>query len=191
MNVMKPAVFLDRDGVLNQEASFVRTLEDLNIYPFTSTGLKLLESAGFMRFVITNQSAIARNLLTESGLKAIHNHMQRQFQKSGSSVDAFYYCPHHPIGDFEGAQPEYIQDCDCRKPLPGMIDQAANDFAVDLAKSWLVGDAPRDILAGKARGLRTIGVLTGHGAKGYDGHSAPDFIARDFEEAVGLILKFV
>ena len=155
----RPAVFLDRDGTLTAEADWVTTKADLALLPSAPAAVALLSRAGFAVVVATNQSAVARGLVTEAKLAEIHEHMVHELARQGGRIDGVYYCPHHPT---EGAAP-YRRECECRKPKPGMIVAAARDLGLDLARSWVVGDAGRDLLAGAAVGVPGVLVATGKG----------------------------
>jgi len=165
------AVFLDRDGTLNEDVDYLSRIEDLRIFQFTRPALSRLKSAGFLLIVITNQSGIGRGFYDARVLHAIHNEMQRQLDEL---IDAFYFCPHLP-GDA----------CECRKPKLGMIERAVADFDIDLSLSWMVGDKDVDVEAGKAAGTRTILVQTGYGKLFLD--SEPDAIAGDLLGAARII----
>lgn len=147
---MQRAVFLDRDGVLNEERGFITCPEEFTLLRGVPAALASLHERGFARIVVTNQSGVARGLITLESLHAIHDKLRRE---TSGGIDAVYFCPHHPT---EGLDPH---ECDCRKPKPGMLLQAAREHDIDLAGSWLVGDAPRDIEAGHRAGCRTICVL--------------------------------
>ena len=147
---LRPAVFLDRDGVLNRERGFVHNAEELEILDGVPEACDRLAELGFVRVVVTNQSGVARSLFSESDLAETHAKL-----RTHCNVDAIYYCPHHP----EEGEPPYRCDCECRKPKPGMLLRAADELGIDLANSWLVGDAPRDLEAGALAGCRTIAVL--------------------------------
>ncbi len=175
-----PAFFLDRDGVLNDDTHFVSKPEDLILYPWAAEALIQLEKAGFLRIVVTNQSVVARQMATEETLRAIHEKMEADLAKHHASVNAIYYCPHHP--DFTT---EEGINCDCRKPLPGMLFTAAQNHAIDLGQSYMVGDNERDILAGKNAGCRTIGVRTGKGLK--NAMHVPDYFFEHLKEAVSFV----
>jgi D-glycero-D-manno-heptose 1,7-bisphosphate phosphatase len=154
------AVFLDRDGTINVDHGYVCRAEEFEIIPGAPEAIRRLRDAGFQVIVVTNQAGIARGYYGETELHALHSHLDRELERSGTAIDAYYYCPHHPeqgIGPFR-------RDCDCRKPLPGMLRQAATDRAIDLEGSYLVGDKLSDILAGLAAGCAPILVLTGYGA---------------------------
>lgn len=137
--------------------------------------------------VITNQSVIARGLTNLEGLNEIHKKMEWQLGEQGAFVDAIYFCPHHPHGGFPGEVPEFKIACDCRKPKPGMLLQAAERFNIDLENSWMIGDSERDALAGRAAGVKTIGVKTGHGLK--SAKFFPDYFLGNLMEAVDFILE--
>jgi len=134
----RPAVILDRDGTLTAEADWVTTKSDLVLLPSAPAAVALLSRAGFAVVVATNQSAVARGLVTETELAEIHAHMVRELEREGGSIDGVYFCPHHPT---EGRAP-YRRECECRKPKPGMIVAAARDLGLDLARSW-VAISPR------------------------------------------------
>jgi D-glycero-D-manno-heptose 1,7-bisphosphate phosphatase len=155
----RPAVFLDRDGTLTAEAEWVRSKADLVLLPFAGEAVARLSRAGFAVVVATNQSAIARGFLTEAELSEIHAHMTRELERDGGVVAGLYYCPHHPN---EG-HPPYRRECECRKPKPGMLLAAARELALDLGRSWTIGDAGRDLDAGEAAGVTGILVATGKG----------------------------
>ncbi|MHC4480440.1 MAG: D-glycero-alpha-D-manno-heptose-1,7-bisphosphate 7-phosphatase [Planctomycetota bacterium] len=140
--------------------------------------LKLLAEAGFLLIVATNQSAIARGWLTEEGLEAVHAELRRLLEARGARIDAFYHCPHLPDGTVE----RYARSCRCRKPEPGLIERAARDWDVDLSRSYVVGDSPRDAEAGRRAGCATI--LLGGPA-----HSVAEASARDLQEAARMILQ--
>lgn len=147
---MRRAVFLDRDGVLNEECGFVTRVEDFILRPGVPEALADLGQRGFTRVVVTNQSGVARGLIPLAELDAMH---QKLRSETDDGIDAVYFCPHHPE---EGDDP---QQCDCRKPEPGMLLAASDDLGIALSESWLVGDAPRDIDAGQRAGCRTICVM--------------------------------
>jgi histidinol-phosphate phosphatase family protein len=180
----KPAFFLDRDGVLNEDTHFVSSPETLVLYPWTAEALKALEVADFLRIVVTNQSLVARKMATEDTLQAIHAKMEKDLAQEGASVHAIYYCPHHP--EFgEGSSTE--QGCSCRKPEPGMLLEAAEKWQIDLPASYMVGDNERDILAGKNAGCRTIGVRSGKGLR--QATQIPDYVFENLHEAVTFVTQ--
>lgn len=160
----RPAVFLDRDGTLTAEAEWVTKSAELGLFPFAAEAIALLSRAGYAVVLATNQSAVARGLITERELAGIHAHMARELARGGARLDGVYTCPHHPT---EGSAP-YRRECECRKPKPGMLLAAARDLGLDLARSFVVGDAERDLAAGAAVGARGILVATGKGKAEYE-----------------------
>jgi len=142
---MNKAIFLDRDGVINEKRNdYVKSLEELNIFPFVATAIKKLHSLNFLVIVITNQSAVNRGLISHKKLSEIHNTIQNHMMKNNTSIDAFYYCPHKPD-----------ENCNCRKPKSGLLLKAIQAFNIDPALSWMIGDSDSDIIAGKSVGANT------------------------------------
>lgn len=180
-------IFLDRDGVINYDTDLIKHPDEFTLYPFAAEAIKKINKSGYLAVVITNQSVIARGLTDLDGLNEIHKKMEWQLGEAGAFLDAIYFCPHHPHGGFEGEIPEFKIDCVCRKPKPGMLLQAAERFNIDLAKSWMIGDSERDALAGRAAGVKTIGVKTGHGLK--KAETFPDYFMGNLQEAVDFILE--
>lgn len=150
-----PAMFLDRDGVIIENAHYLARIEDIRLIPGSAASIRRLNQAHIPVVVITNQSGVARGYFPESFVCDTHVYLNELLAAEGARVDGWYYCPHHPEHGF---------DCDCRKPKPGMLQTAAEDKNLDLSRSWLVGDNLTDIEAGAAAGCRTILVRTGHGA---------------------------
>ena len=178
------AVFLDRDGVICKQAAFVNRPEDLVLIDGSGEAIALLNRAHIPVVVITNQGGVAMGHLTEETLARIHARMKVLLAKADASVDAIYYCPHHPQAEVTG----YLLDCSCRKPGIGMLEKARDELGVNLRKSVLVGDAITDILAGIRAGCRTILVETGLGGKDGKVIAKPDFSVCDLSAAVSLIL---
>jgi len=181
------AIFLDRDGVLNEDQEYISTPDALKLYPFTSAAIKKINASGFLAIVITNQPVVARNLCTEKELRIIHNKVDTLLGNDHTFLDALYYCPHHPHKGFPDENPVYKIDCPCRKPKPGMLLDAARDFNIDLSSSYFIGDHERDIEAGQRAGVATIGVRTGQGLKGST--LQPDHLFENLEEAVDFIIQ--
>lgn len=153
------AVFLDRDGTINKEKEYLHRVEDFEFIPGAPEAIRLLNSAGFLVIVVTNQSGIGRGYYGEDAVRSLHRFMDRELARHGARVDAYYFCPHHPdrgIG-------EYRRECGCRKPLPGMLLKAADDFTIDMNASFIIGDKMADLEAGIAAGCRPILVRTGYG----------------------------
>lgn len=156
------AVFLDRDGTINKYVGFLRNIDDLELLDGVSEAIRSINNSGYLAIVVTNQPVIARGEVTVAELAEIHNKMETLLGLEGAYLDAIYYCPHHPHKGYEGEIPELKFDCDCRKPKPGMIIRAAEDFNIDLNTSYMIGDSENDILCGKNAGCRTV--LIGKGS---------------------------
>lgn len=155
------AVFLDRDGTINVEKNYLHEIDEFEFIPGAQEAIKKLKDAGFLVIVVSNQSGIARGYFDESEVESLHQHIQEELAGCGTSIDAFYFCPHHPV---KGLGPYKVQ-CECRKGSPGMLLQAARDYDVDLSRSFMVGDKLADIEAGKRAGCQCLLVLTGYGAE--------------------------
>ena len=160
------AVFLDRDGTINTYVGFLRKPEQLTLLPGTAEAVRRINASGYLCIVVTNQPVIARGEVTVPELETIHNRMETLLGLEGAYVDAIYYCPHHPHKGYAGEIPELKIECGCRKPKPGMLLKAAEDFNIDLSQSWMVGDGENDIGAGRNAGTRTC--LLGEGDFGQD-----------------------
>jgi D-glycero-D-manno-heptose 1,7-bisphosphate phosphatase len=161
MTNKRRAVFLDRDGTINVEKDFLHKIEEFEFIPGTPVAIKKLKDAGFLVIVVSNQSGIARGFFDEAAVEKLHQHIQAELAAYDTSIDAFYFCPHHPD---EGLGPYKVQ-CDCRKGNPGMLLQAARELGVDLQRSFMVGDKLADIEAGQKAGCHSLLVLTGYGEK--------------------------
>lgn len=160
------AVFLDRDGTINKYVGFLRNIDDFELLPGVTEAIKRINSSGYLAIVVTNQPVIARGEVTVPELQEIHNKMETLLGAEGAYLDAIYYCPHHPHKGYEGEISELKIDCDCRKPKPGMLIKAAENFNIDLKQSWMIGDGENDIKAGLAAGCKTA--LIGKGEYGQD-----------------------
>lgn len=150
------AIFLDRDGVINKYVGFLRNIDEFELLEGVSEAIKRINDSGYLAIVVTNQPVIARGEVTYEELTEIHHKMETLLGQDGAYLDAIYYCPHHPHKGYEGEVPELKIECECRKPKPGMLLQAAKDFNIDLEKSWMVGDSDTDIEAGKNAGCQTF-----------------------------------
>lgn len=148
------AVFLDRDGTINKYVGFLRNIDDLELIEGVAEAIKLINQSGYLAIVVTNQPVIARGEVTWEELNDIHKKMATLLGKEGAYVDGIYICPHHPDKGFEGERQEYKIDCDCRKPKPGLLLQAAKDFNIDLSESYMIGDSHRDVEAGENAGVK-------------------------------------
>ena len=152
-NIQK-AIFLDRDGTINQYVGFLRNIADFELLDGVSEAIKKINQSGYLAIVVTNQPVIARGEVTWEELHEIHKKMEMLLGKDGAYIDGLYICPHHPDKGFEGERPEYKVDCDCRKPKPGLLLQAARDFNIDLSQSYMIGDSNRDVEAGRKAGCK-------------------------------------
>lgn len=148
----RPAAFLDRDGVLNIDRGYIYKPDDLEMIPGAATAVRLLNEAAYSVFVVTNQSGVARGYYSEAAIGEIHVRLQGILNSEGAHIDAFYYCPHHPDGTVKSLAIE----CRCRKPGPGMLEQAAREWPIDLSRSFLIGDRDLDLAAAAAFNIRGI-----------------------------------
>ena len=184
---MTGAVFLDRDGTLIEDVDYLSGFDQMVLFPWTVDALRLLARAGFVTVVVTNQSAAARGIVSEDFIRDTHARLNRRLARGGARIDAFYVCPHHPDAPIE----HYRKRCRCRKPEPGMIEEAARDLSIDLARSWIVGDRWIDVAAGNAAGVRSLLVRSGHAARVNESSASgvhADAILNNLMEAVGWIL---
>ena len=156
------AIFLDRDGTINKYVGFLRNIDDFELIGGVAEAIKLINQSGYLAIVVTNQPVIARGEVTWEELNEIHKKMATLLGKEGAYVDGIYICPHHPDKGFEGERPEYKIDCDCRKPKPGLLLQAAKDFNIDLSKSYMIGDSQRDVEAGENAGVKNSYKIEGN-----------------------------
>jgi D-glycero-D-manno-heptose 1,7-bisphosphate phosphatase len=154
-----PAVFLDRDGTINDDVGYLTDLASLHIYPYAPDAIRLLRRAGFAIIVVTNQGGIARGLMTEAFVQDTHRRMADRLERAGAMVDDWFYCPHHPASVMAGL----ATPCVCRKPGIAMPLEAAARHGLDLQRSWVIGDHWRDVQMGHAAGMRAVLLRTGHG----------------------------
>ena len=150
------AVFLDRDGTINKYVGFLRNINEFELNDGVPEAIEKINKSGYLTIVVTNQPVIARGEVTINELDEIHNKMETLLGEYGAYIDGLYYCPHHPHKGYEGERPEFKIECECRKPKPGMLLQAAKDFNIDLKESWMIGDGENDIEAGKNAGCKTV-----------------------------------
>ena len=184
------AIFLDRDGTLNEEVGYITDPSQFRLYDFAAEAVRRINQAGRLAIVLTNQSGIARGLYDEAFLGEVHAGMQAALARADARIDGIYYCPHHP----EIGAPPYRQPCDCRKPKPGMMLRAAREFDLDLASCVMIGDRYGDVATAHAAGARGVLLLSGHGAKEYEREREgwprpPDHIAETLIEAVRWALE--
>ncbi|GFI46391.1 D-glycero-beta-D-manno-heptose-1,7-bisphosphate 7-phosphatase [Lachnospiraceae bacterium] len=176
--IRKPAVFLDRDGVLAKEKSYVISVKDLEIFPYAAECVRKIHEKGYYAIVVTNQSGVARGMFTEEELQKMNDCLIKE-----TGVDGVYYCPHHP----EGKVKEYRKKCSCRKPGRGMFDAAGKDFDIDMQRSWMIGDQAGDIRAGKNLGFRTVLLESGYGTAGLEEETEPDYILNDLRNVLEVL----
>ena len=212
----QPAVFLDRDGTINEEVGYLDSVEKLRLLPGAAKAIRLINESGMKAVVVTNQSGVARGFYDEAFVEETHARLREVLRAEGAFLDGLYFCPHHPT---EG-RGNYLLPCNCRKPAPGLLLQAAKELRLDLARSYMVGDTLKDIEAGARAGMKGILVRTGYGgeealklergglsrkpletgqaAPGATARDAvrqaadpqqPDYIAADILEAVQWILR--
>jgi D-glycero-D-manno-heptose 1,7-bisphosphate phosphatase len=184
----QPAVFLDRDGTMIEDVGYLSRLAEVRWFPFTVDAIRLLNRAGFLVCVTTNQSGVARGYYSEDDVRALHAQMAAHLAAGGAHVDGWFHCPHHPNADV----PAYRAACRCRKPEPGMIEQACAQFPIDLARSFVIGDNRADVSAAARAGALGVLVRTGYGDDVLRAHGpiVPDasYVATDLMAAVSWVL---
>jgi D-glycero-D-manno-heptose 1,7-bisphosphate phosphatase len=175
----KGAIFLDRDGTINEEMGYINHPDRFIIFPFVAESIKIFNKLGLKVIVVTNQSGVARGYFKESLVKELHEGLQKKMNNEGAKIDAIYYCPHHP----KEGQGKYKFDCTCRKPKPGMILKAIEEQEIDINNSYMIGDRYKDILFAKNLNIKSGFVLTGYGRGEYtfdkdEWEYKPDFIGE-------------
>lgn len=184
-----PAAFLDRDGTIIEEVGYIGSPDGVQLIPGAVDAIKSFRKMGYAIVVVSNQSGVARGYMSEEDVKEVNARVLELFMGEGAMIDAIYYCPHHPDSDAD----RYRIDCDCRKPKPGMILRATDEFNIDLSKSVMIGDKYTDVLVGKNLDLFSVLLLTGFGRKEYEKIVAdrlnpiPDLVAADVLEAAKFI----
>jgi len=179
---LRPAVFLDRDGTICEEMGYLNHLSRLHIFPFAAAAIKKLNRAGLPVIVVTNQSGISRGIFPESLVAQIHARITEELSAGGARIDGYYYCSH-----------TRQDDCACRKPLPGLLEQAAREHGLRLDRSFVVGDRYADVELAQGVGGRGVLVLTGYGRGEYELHRQewprqPEAVVEDLSAAVDAIL---
>lgn len=181
------AVFLDRDGTIIRQVTYLFRPEQVELLPGAAEGLRALREHGYLLVVVTNQSGVARGIFAEADIVRVHDRLQTLLCEQGAGIDAYYYCPHYPEG-----QGIYRRACDCRKPGTGLLERATRDLGLDPAQSYVVGDRETDVLAGARMGCRTVLVRTGYGQQMLDGGDlddlVPDHVAEDLGDAAAWIV---
>ncbi|MFH1037498.1 MAG: HAD-IIIA family hydrolase [PVC group bacterium] len=186
----RPAVFLDRDGVLVREVGHLCRPEDLELLPGAAEALRDINAAGYLAIMVTNQPVIARGICTIAELGVIHNKLETLLGRKGARLDAIYFCPHHPDRGFPGEVPDLKIPCECRKPGTLLIERARREFNIDLSSSWMIGDTTVDLETARRTGIKSVLVATGYG--GSDGRYPvePDERCGDLSQAVARITGF-
>ena len=179
------AVFFDRDGTLNEEVGHVDDAARFRVYPFASRAVREINDAGLLAIVVTNQSGVGRGIFAEDLVARVHQQLVRELQAAGARLDRIYYCPHHPEAEIAA----YRQQCACRKPSPGMLEQAAEEFGIQLRRSFVVGDRYVDVEMAHRVGAASVLVLTGFGQNEWEQERSrwpeqPDHVAANVYEAV-------
>ena len=187
---MRPAVFLDRDGTINEQMGYINHISRFVMLPRAAAGIRLLNAQGIPVVVVSNQSGLARGYFPESLIQEVHAKMNRVLAEAGAQVDGIYICPHHP----EAKEERFRLACDCRKPKPGLFLQAAADLDLDLGRSYVVGDRWSDLKAAAAVQPKGVLVLTGYGRGDYEyiGPTQPvqpAYVAEDLYAAVEWIVQ--
>jgi D-glycero-D-manno-heptose 1,7-bisphosphate phosphatase len=159
MSASRPAVFFDRDGTLAHEVGYVNHVSRFSLYPWAVDAVRLVNRAGLLAVVVTNQAGVARGYFPEAVVHEVHAALRAAMEQGGARLDGIYYCPHHP----DVGEPPYRRDCDCRKPRPGLLRRAADELRADLSRSFMVGDRQGDLATGWAVGARGVLVKTGYG----------------------------
>lgn len=188
---MGRAVFLDRDGVVNENVHLLHKKRDIKILAGVSEAIKILNDAGFLVIIVSNQPVVARGLIKEDYVIEINNEIARLiFKEGGGKIDRFYFCPHHPNANLK----KYRKICKCRKPSPGMLKKAKGEFSLDMKKSYMVGDMPSDITAGNRAGCKTVLINSKNNYKIIETKMwfkkiEPDYIFNSLFEAVKFIVN--
>jgi D-glycero-D-manno-heptose 1,7-bisphosphate phosphatase len=185
----RPAVFIDRDGTLTEEVGYVNHPSRLRVLPRSAQAVRRLNEAGIAAVVVTNQAGVARGYFSEDVMNAVNEELVRQLKNGGAHLDGIYVCAHHPT---EG-QPPFRRDCDCRKPKPGLLLQAARDLDLDLGTATMIGDKASDLLVAPAVGAQAVLVLTGYGLGEWEHRREhfphpPDHVADDLLDAVDWVI---
>jgi len=187
----RKAVFMDRDGTISEEVGYVNHPSRYRVFPWSAQAVAELNQAGWLAFLVTNQAGVARGYFSEDVIGQVHAILSDELAEGGAHLDRIYYCAHHPsVG-----QPPFRNDCDCRKPKPGLIHRAANEFDIDLANSWMIGDRYSDVQLARNAGVKACFVLSGYGLGEWEyqrsaWETQPDLVAENLLEAVHNIINF-
>ncbi len=185
----RPAIFMDRDGTLSHEIGYVNHASRFKLFPWAVDAVRLVNRGGWAAVLVTNQAGVARGYFPETVIHEVHEHVQAALRAGDARLDGLYVCMHHP----SAGEPPYRQDCDCRKPRPGMLLQAQRELDLDLSRSWVVGDRHGDLQVAWNVGARGALVKSGYGLGEWVHHAPrwprqPDLVAEHVLEAVERIL---
>jgi D-glycero-D-manno-heptose 1,7-bisphosphate phosphatase len=183
--MLNTAVFFDRDGTLVHDPGYLNHPDQVQVVDGAAEALKEFQVLGYKTIVASNQSGVARGIVTVEMLERIHDRLRELLAAKGAALDAIYYCPYHP----EGVVPEYTKESDWQKPKPGMLLAAAQEMDLDLTRSWMIGDSDRDVEAGRSAGCKTILISSAHSDPGRRHESRPDFVAVNLREAVNIVKR--
>jgi D-glycero-D-manno-heptose 1,7-bisphosphate phosphatase len=180
---------MDRDGTISEEIGYVNHPSRYRVFPYSAAAVRMLNEAGWLAILVTNQAGVARGYFTEELVGTVHEVLKQELNERGAQLDAIYYCAHHPT---VGESP-YRFDCECRKPKPGLIRRAAADFDIDLTQSWMIGDRYSDIELARNAEVHSAFVLSGYGRGEWEYQRAtwkhePELVAEDLLEAVQTII---
>lgn len=185
---MQPAVFLDRDGTIIEEVGYLNRLDRVRLFPWTVDAVRVLNLAGLLVVVVTNQAGVAQGYFDEAFVRETHRYIDERIRAGGARIDGYYYCPHHPKAGLEA----YRRACECRKPSPGMIRQAASELGIDVSRSYVVGDRWSDVDLGAAAGARSVLLRSGYG-NAEDARPVaapePDHVSDNLASAAGWIIR--
>jgi len=188
--VKRPAVFIDRDGTINEQMGYVNHISRFVLLPGTAEGIRLLNRHQYLAIIVSNQSGVARGYFPMELIDRVHAHMKDLLAKEGANIDGIFFCPHYPRGNV----PEYSVECDCRKPRTGLVQKACEEFDIDMKNSYVIGDRCSDIELAERSNLQGIMVTTGYGLGDIEyvlpnKPFKPLHIARDFLHAVRWIIE--
>lgn len=181
---------MDRDGTVSEEVGYVNHPSRFRVFPYSACAIKLLNDNGWLAIVVTNQAGVARGYFAEDVIRQVHERLRTDLEKSAATLDAIYYCAHHPsVGE-----PPYRLDCDCRKPKTGLIERAAADFEIDLERSWMVGDRYGDIELAQNAGVHSAFVLSGYGRGEWEYQRGswklqPELVAENLLEVARIVIE--
>ncbi|RLC28599.1 D,D-heptose 1,7-bisphosphate phosphatase [Candidatus Woesebacteria bacterium] len=186
----RPAVFIDRDGTINEQMGYVNHISRFVLLPGTAEGIRLLNRHQYLAIIVSNQSGVARGYFPMELIDRVHAHMKDLLAKEGANIDGIFFCPHYPRGNV----PEYSVECDCRKPRTGLVQKACEEFDIDMKNSYVIGDRCSDIELAERSNLQGIMVTTGYGLGDIEyvlpnKPFKPLHIARDFLHAVRWIIE--